>query len=342
MKNEFIHKHVGDGGAATDRFIREEIIERFGNPILNPLEDSNLAPIESSHILVSTDSFVISPLFFPNSNIGALAVSGTVNDLLASGGIPYFLTLSLILSEGFPVGDLRKILDAAKDTADACGVKIIAGDTKTVFLGKNSQPTLFINTTGIGVPIISPEKTFPVSESKAGDHIIITGQIGNHGLAVLSAREGLGFESRVYSDCQPLNNMIIPLIREFKHNIHSMRDPTRGGLAAALVDISQASQLDIFIDYSQIPIQKEVEFGCEMLGIDPLELVNEGKMVIVSNSHFSHEILAFLQLHVPGRESRIIGHLDIPRSSNCRVVLQKEGKKTVVLKKEGLGIPRLC
>ncbi|MCB9284366.1 MAG: hydrogenase expression/formation protein HypE [Lewinellaceae bacterium] len=342
MKGEFIHKNIGDGGGATDRFIREEIIERFGNPILNALEDSNLVPTESSHILVSTDSFVVSPLFFPNSNIGALAISGTVNDILASGGIPHYLTLSLIISEGFPLSDLRKILETAKDTAQECGVKVIAGDTKTVFMGKNAPPTLFINTTGIGIPIISPQTTFPISESKPGDHLIITGQIGNHGLSVLSTREGLGFEARVHSDCQPLSSMIIPLVREFPSDIHSMRDPTRGGLAAALVDISQDAHVDIVIDYSRIPLQKEVEIGCEMLGLDPMELVNEGKMIIVADPDHSHEILTFLQSHDLGKESSIIGYLAIPHSSNSKVILEKNGKKKLIIKKEGIGIPRLC
>ena len=341
MNEDRISQQIGDGGAATDRFINEEIISRFGNPILAPLEDGSHLTLGSQDIIVTTDSFIVNPIFFPQSDIGALAIAGTVNDIVASGGMPRFITLSLIISEGLAVLSLRKILDSAKKVADQAGIQVIAGDTKTLF-ADHRHPSIFINTTGIGVPIVSSEYKFSLSEAKPGDLIIVTGPIGNHGLAVLSAREGLGFEHRVFSDCNPLNGLICPLVEHFHSDIHCLRDPSRGGLTGVLVDIAKSAGVDIEIDYAKIPIQKEVAFGCEMLGIDPMELVNEGKMAIVVKASSATKVVDFLRDHPLGTESAIIGKVKKRKTTDGMVIMKKGIKKISLFKKESAAIPRLC
>lgn len=342
MKKGKITEALGDGAAATERFIKEEIVARFGNPILNPLEDGSLVGIPESHIIVSTDSFIVDPPFYPQSNIGELAISGTVNDILATGGIPRYITMSLILSDDLDWTALHTVLDFMRTTAKKAGVELIAGDTKTIRLSRSTS-FILVNTTGLGVPIISPKYTFPVSNALPDDLIIVTGEVGNHGLAVLSAREGLGFEHRVVSDTQPLNDLLVPLIRQFYPYIHCLRDPSRGGLAGVLVDISTASNVDIVIHYDHIPIQEEVAIGCSMLGMDPIDLVNEGKMVIVASPEGADAILNFLQSHTDGEKSAVIGRVTHPVAPRTgQVILQKENQKKRIIKPEKSGIPRLC
>lgn len=342
MNNNQSAKLIGDGGLATDRFIKEEIIKRFGNPILNELEDSGLVSLQGSKALISTDSFVVSPLFFPNSDIGSLAIAGTINDILSSGGNPTYMTLGLILSEDLELNSLRKILDSIQKMAEDNSIRIIAGDTKSIFLGRNSEPNLFINTTGIGIPILNPHQTYSVANAKPGDNIIVTGEIGNHGISVLSIREGLGFESKVISDCQSLKDLIVPLVEKFHSGIQAMRDPSRGGLTGVIVDIANSSNVDIRIDYSQIPIKREVYFGSEMLGLDPLDLVNEGKMVLVVKPDYASDILDYLRNHPKGQDSAIIGEVRKSESLSKKVILYKDGRRTVLSKNEGIGVPRLC
>lgn len=196
----------GEGGLATLELIKNEILSRFDNPVLNSLEDGCRIPVDSNSLIVSTDSYIVDPIIFPGGDIGKLSVAGTVNDLLASGALPQYLTLSLILADGLEMSDLRQILDSAKATAESAGIKIIAGDTKV--LNSNNQMKMIINTTGFG-RLITDHNDFSVSNAKAGDDIIITGTIGDHSLAVLSIREGLGFENRVFSDCAPLFDLIV-------------------------------------------------------------------------------------------------------------------------------------
>lgn len=328
----------GDGGAATLRFIRDEILTRFGNPILNRLEDGSWVTLAGIQIVVSTDSYIVDPPVFPGGDIGKLAVAGTVNDLLASGAIPYYLTLSLVISEGFPLSTLRHILDSAQHTARSVNVQIVAGDTKV--LSKQASAGIYINTTGLGLPI-RPGSDYAVSNARVGDSVIVTGSVGDHGLAILSVREGLGFEQRVQTDCAPLYDLIIPLINAFD-GIHCLRDPTRGGLNGVLIDIAESSVVDISIDENDVPIKREVRCGCEMLGLDPLNLVNEGKMVIVVAPEQADEIINQLHRHALGRESAIIGTVRRASSSIGRLVLRKEFVEQVVIRHEGQALPRLC
>ena len=328
----------GDGGGVTMKFIRDEILNRFGNPILNVLEDGSWIPLKCEQVVISTDSYIVDPPIFPGGDIGKLAIAGTVNDLLASGALPLYLTLSLILTEGVPLSSLSVILDSAQQTAQAARVQIVAGDTKV--LERQPKTGIYINTTGLGLPM-APRRNYAVSNAMPGDKIIVTGAVGDHGLAVLSAREGLGFETRVQSDCAPLHDLIIPILRVFDA-IHSMRDPTRGGLLGTLIDIAESSTVELLVEREAIPIKSEVRFGCEMLGLDPLSLANEGKMVLVVAPEQADGVLAHLRRHPLGSESALIGEvLRQEFRGNC--VVMKQGRtKRLAMRPAAQSLPRLC
>lgn len=328
----------GDGEAATLRFIREEVLTRFGNPVLNALEDGSWVTLDSVNVVVTTDSYIVDPPVFPGGDIGGLAVAGTVNDLVASGAIPRYLTFSLIMCEGFPLSTLRHILDSAQRTAQSAGVQIVAGDTKV--LGKGASAGICINTTGLGLPV-RPGRDYAVCNARAGDRVIVTGSIGDHGLAVLSLREGLGFEQRVQTDCAPLHELMIPLLDAYD-GIHCLRDPTRGGLSGVLIDIAESSGVDVLVEQDAIPIKREVCFGCEMLGLDPLHLVNEGKMVIVVEPEQASAVLSRLRQHPLGEESTVIGTARKTLSSPGRLILRNGHVERVVVRPEGQALPRLC
>ena len=328
----------GDGGEATLRFIHDEILTRFGNPSLNQLEDGSQISLGNNNVVISTDSYIVDPPLFPGGDIGRLAIAGTVNDLLACGALLHSLTLSLILTEGFPLSTLRQILDSAQYTANSVGAQIVAGDTKV--LPKETRAGIYINTTGLGLPI-STQKTYAVTNAQVGDSIIITGSIGDHSLAVLSAREGLGFEQRLQSDCAPLNEFIIPLLKAFD-GIHALRDPTRGGLSGVLLDITESLAVDVVIDQDLIPLKPEVQFGSEMLGLDPLNLANEGKMVIIAAPTQAGEIITQLRQHPLSKESAIIGTIRQAQSLQGRLILRKSHKEIIIDRPKDHLIPRLC
>ncbi len=337
-ENSIIRLFHGEGGSATLKLIKEEILSRFGNPILNSLEDGCLISADSNNIIISTDSYIVDPIIFPGGDIGKLSIAGTVNDLIAAGAIPQYLTLSLILADGLEMTILRQILDSAKVTADSIGIKVVGGDIKVLKL--NDQIRILINTTGFGIPI-KEGTDFSVSNAQIGDDIILTGTIGDHSLAILSIREGLGFEQRVSSDCAPLSDLIIPLIKKL-NSIHCLRDPTRGGVAGVLCDIAETSSVDLRIEEDKIPIKQEVLFGCEMLGIEPLRLVNEGKMIMVVDSKHTDEILRELRQNKLGIDSRTIGKVCKTTSSLGRVILRNGYKEKILHRLEGEPIPRLC
>ena len=328
----------GTGGVETSRFIQTEILSRFGNPILSSLEDSSWVLDALSPLIITTDSYVVNPPVFPGGDIGKLAISGVINDLLASGAIPKYVTLSLILSEGTPLALVRQALDSISEIARAFNIKIVAGDTKVIEKNLNK---IFINMVGIGTPI-STEKNYSLVNAQPGDKIIVTGTIGDHGFSILSFREGLGFERRVSSDCAPLINMLLPIMKKFK-KIHSMRDPTRGGLLGVLLDIVENSKNDILIDTANIPIRPEVYFGCEMLGLDPLHLVNEGKMVLVVGDEEVLEVLSALRLSNLGQEAAIIGEIKPSGSDQGKLLLRNvNGQIRIAIRPEGVVLPRLC
>jgi hydrogenase expression/formation protein HypE len=327
----------GDGGAVMHRFLSNEILSRFGHSGLKELEDGTWIRMGHVEFILSTDSFVVDPPVFPGGDIGCLAVTGTVNDVLASGGRPRYITLALVITEGFRMDTLRRILDSARATAEEAGVEVVAGDTKVV--PRAGIPQIVINTTGVGFPII-PGQRYEISRARPGDRILLTGSIGDHSLAVLSAREGLGFEQRVVTDCAPLQTLLIPLLTEFT-GIRVLRDPTRGGLAGALVDIAESSMVEVLIEEDAIPVQKEVRFGCEMLGLDPLFLVNEGKMILVVASEQAELALSRLHQHPLGRQSSIIGIVRAG-SPKGRVLLTRGLDERLIVRPEGQPLPKLC
>lgn len=329
----------GAGGAASQRFIKNEILSRFSNPALDPLEDGSWISVDSNNLVVTADSFTIDPPIFPGGNIGHLAVSGIVNDLLASGGHPKHITLTLIISEEFPYETLRLILNSIAQVSKSSGITIIAGDTKII--EKDSlNGGICIHATGIGLPI-NPHKSYSVADVKVGDKIIVTGTIGDHGFAVLSYREGLGFERRVKSDCMPLDGLLIPILK--KHDgIRSMRDPTRGGLVNSLIDFAENSDVDLIVHRDCIPIRPEVDFGCEMLGISPLGLVNEGKMVLAVAEEDAEQVLIDCRKSPGGKNAAIVGEAAPKRLIRGQLFLIENGLKKPIIRPEGLEIPRLC
>jgi hydrogenase expression/formation protein HypE len=338
IESSVINLDHGDGGAATLRFINQEILTRFGNPVLDVLEDGARIPWNTSHVVISTDSYIVDPPVFPGGNIGRLAISGTVNDLVAAGAVPFFFTLSLILTEGFPFTTLRSILESARQTAESAAIYVVAGDTKV--LPSTTGHGIYINTTGLGCPV-RVDRDYAVSGACPGDNIVVTGSVGDHGFAVLSAREGLGFERRVVSDCAPLNELMCPILGTYE-GIRCLRDPTRGGLIGVLTDIAEMSKSDIFVDEKMIPVNKEVRFGCEMLGLDPLLLPSEGRLVIVVAPEQTNEVINQLRRHPLGRGSEIIGMIGGTVSPSGLVYLRKENSERVLIRPEGRSLPRLC
>jgi len=311
----------GSGGRLMHNLIKELILPRFSNPWLDRLSDSAVVNLGERKLAFTTDSFVVQPLFFRGGDIGKLAVSGTINDLVVAGAIPVYLSLSLIIEEGLDYASLVRIVDSISLASRRSKVKIITGDIKVV--EKGACDKLFINTTGIGRSI----RDYKVKDIKVGDKIIITGRIAEHGLSILSQRKKIEFSIDVKSDCASLDNLLVPLIQKNK-SIRFMRDPTRGGIATTLNEIAQAINLGLIIEESKIPVANRIKAASELLGIDPLYIANEGKAILVVDSKSARGILRYLNRHPQGRQAAIIG----------KVVAKPRG---VVLLRTTLGTERI-
>lgn len=336
-KDDIILMGHGGGGLMTGRLIRDLIVKELGNPILDRLDDAACLDIPEREIVFTTDSYVIDPIFFPGGNIGGLAVCGTVNDLVMQGAEPRYLSLGLIIQEGLPLSDLEKIVYAIRDVAVQVGVQVVTGDTK-VIEGRDEQGGLFINTSGIGV--LMPGVDVSVSNAKDGDVIIVTGTIGDHGVAIMNEREGLGLQSSLVSDVAPLWGMIKRLLEDASL-VHCLRDPTRGGVAAAFCDIAQSSSCGIRVYEKSLPIKKEVKGSCGLLGLDPLNVANEGKAVIVCPGEKKDYVLDLIKSHELGRDACVIG--EVVRSPAGRVVLvTRAGGERIVDVPAGEDLPRIC
>jgi len=331
----------GSGGIAMRNLIDAIFIETFNNPLLAPLEDQarlDLASLASlgDRLALTTDSYVVDPLFFPGSDIGALAVNGTVNDLAVSGAIPLYLTCSVILEEGLPIETLRKVARSMQAAAVEAGVQIVTGDTKVVPRGAADK--LFINTAGIGVirENISPE----AKNIQPDDLILVNGYLGNHVAAIFVAREDLAMTTTIESDCQPLNGLIEAILQVCPE-VRAMRDATRGGLATVLNEFAQIAGVGIRINEDVLPIQAEVAGLCELLGLDPLYLANEGKLVLVVPRSGAEIVLQTMQNHPLGKESQIIGEVI---SSPPGIVLLKTafGTERILDMLSGDQLPRIC
>src|SRR5262245_1467151 len=294
----------GSGGKLTHQLIQKMILPAFRNPLLEAQHDGAVFPIGATRVAFSTDSYVVNPIFFPGGNIGDLAVNGTVNDLAMCGARPQYLSASLIIEEGLPMNDLWRIVCSMKDAADAAGVILVTGDTKVVDRGKGDK--VFINTSGIGE--IPPGVDIDPKLAKAGDAIICSGPIASHGMAIMSVREGLEFETPIQSDTAPLNGLVHGMMAA-SNAIHVLRDPTRGGVASALNEIAESAGVGIVIEESAIPVSSEVQGACEILGLDPLYVANEGKLIAFVGRQDADRVLAAMRVHHLGREAAIIGEV---------------------------------
>lgn len=302
-ENNYITLAHGGGGKQSNKLISEIILQELGNPKLNELHDGAILNMEGP-LAFSTDSFVVQPLFFPGGDIGDLAINGTVNDLVCCGALPKYISLGLILEEGLEIDILRKIIQSIAKAAKQAGVHIVTGDTKVVEKGKGDQ--IFINTSGIGT--ILPELKIGASNIAPGDKIILSGTLADHGVAVMSSRQGLSYETTIQSDTAPLYELLLK-VTEVTQSIKMMRDPTRGGLASALNEIALASGKAITIWEKEIPVREEVRGLCEILGLDPLYIANEGKILFFVPSDEADKVVAALQSHPNGKNAAIIGEV---------------------------------
>jgi hydrogenase expression/formation protein HypE len=292
----------GSGGKLTARLVEQVILPALRNPLLEPLEDQAHLDVGGARVLFTTDSYVVTPLFFPGGDIGELAVNGTVNDLAVGGARPLFLSLSFILEEGLPLADLERVLASVRRAADAAGVLVVTGDTKVVNRGKGDK--LFVNTSGLGVPL--PGAGPSSARVAPGDVVLLSGTVGDHGVAILSQREGLAFGGELASDTAPLHGLVAALL-EACPGVHAMRDPTRGGVAATLVEIATRRRLGVEVDERAVPVRDAVRGACELLGLDPLHVANEGKLVAFVAEEHADRALEALRAHPLGRDAARIG-----------------------------------
>lgn len=326
----------GSGGRASQRLINEVFLGNFDNEILRRMDDAASLPAAGARLAVSVDGFTVSPIFFPGGDIGELAVYGTVNDVSMAGAKPVYLTAAFIIEEGMPLADLEAI---ARSMAAACsrsGVQIVTGDTKVVPKGACDQ--IFITTTGMGEIYADPQ---PGGKSaKPDDAILVSGSIGDHGLAVMAARNDLGFLSDAVSDCAPLNHMVEALIRE-TGDIHVVRDPTRGGLATTLNEIAEQSGVCMEVEEAAIPVTASVREGCGLLGLDPLYLANEGKLVCILPLEKAQAALAVMRRFEEGQKAALIGKVTQRRPGQVIIQTRMGGERFAGML-EGMPLPRIC
>jgi hydrogenase expression/formation protein HypE len=334
MEDRILLAH-GSGGKLAHDLIEKSFVPVLDNPLLAPLDDSAVFKM-SGRLAFTTDSYVVNPIFFPGGDIGKLSVCGTVNDLSMSGATPLYLSLAFIIEEGLPLKDLERVIDSIKTTAEDADVKIITGDTKVVERG--SADKLFINTAGIGKILEGVD--ISGSNAKPGDKVILSGTIGDHGIAVLSQRQGLSFGTKLESDCAPLGKMVAEMLKS-SHNIHSLRDPTRGGLATTLNELAKQSKVGIRIEESKIPVRDEVAGACEMLGLDPLYIANEGKLIAIVSPEDADKILTAMKRNRYGKNAVVIG--EVIAEHPGRVVMKTSlGSSRIVDMLVGEPLPRIC
>lgn len=335
MKERILLAH-GSGGRLAHQLTEEVFLPAFGNACLAPLEDAAVFPVSPGRLAMTTDSFVVKPLFFPGGDIGRLAVCGTVNDLAVSGARPLYLSAGFILEEGLPLEVLRQVVASMAAAAAEAGVQVVTGDTKVVEKGKADG--LYINTAGIG--LVEGEEELGARRLEPGDRIIVSGSIGQHGIAVLAAREGLELKPEVRSDVAPLNEMLGTLRRTVP-GIKAMRDPTRGGLATTLNEWALTAGVTIRIKEERLRILPQVKGACDLFGFDPLYLANEGKSVIAVSPEKAEEALQVLREHPHGREAEIIGTVTAERPGT--VILETAiGGERLLDMLAGEQLPRIC
>ena len=331
----------GSGGRMTLDLIRSTFQKYFQNSILLRGNDFADLPIEAEYknyrIIVSTDGHIVNPIFYPGGDIGRLAISGTVNDISMSGAIPKYITASFIIEEGFSISELERIAASMQQAAEEAGVLIVAGDTKVAEKGKADK--VFISTAGIG--FADPNLRIGGEFAQPGDMVIISGSIGDHGIAVLAARNELGFRTTIESDVAPLNHLIQDVLKQAP-DIHVLRDPTRGGLATSLNEIAVQSGNSIELIENAIPVKQEVRSACEMLGFDPMYIANEGKLIIILPSEQTESALHALHAHPLGRDAVIIGSVRAPNGTPRVTIKTIIGGTRIVDMLSGEMLPRIC
>lgn len=336
-ENKILLSH-GDGGIKTGELINNLIIKYFDNQVLSRLEDSAvISGIGNHKIAYTTDSFIVKPIFFPGGDIGKLSICGTINDLSASGAVPAVLSMGLIIEEGFELNLLEKILESAAKILKESNTSIVTGDTKVV--EKNGMDKIFINSSGIG--FIKDNVDISPARIKPGDKIIINGSIAEHGIAVLSSRPEFSFKTNIISDCAPLNGLVEDIIG-ISGKIHALRDATRGGIATVLTEMSQRSQTSFDIFEDKIPVKREARSFCEFLGLDPLYIANEGKMVIFVDPADADKVMDIMKKNKYGRDSCIIGEVT-QKKQNCSVFYKtKIGTTRILDRFYSEQLPRIC
>jgi hydrogenase expression/formation protein HypE len=326
----------GSGGKLSADLMRSVFMPAYANATLERMDDQAIVSLNRDRIAFTTDSFVVKPLFFRGGDIGSLAVHGTVNDLAMGGAIPMFLSAAFIIEEGFPIESLHRIASSLGRAADACGVQVVTGDTKVV--DKGSGDGVFINTTGLG--LVPEGISFSANQARPGDAVILSGSIGEHGIAILAEREGLEFDTPVESDSAPLHNLVREMLAVTR-SIRVLRDPTRGGLSSTLNEIAQQSRVGIRIEERKIPIREDVHGACEMLGLDPLYVANEGKLVAIVAAEVADLLVDAMRLNPLGKQAQIIGTVTDanPGWVGIRTGL---GTSRVVDMLSGDQLPRIC
>ncbi len=341
----FEHKQIvlghGSGGKLTAELIDKVFRAAFTNPILDKLDDQAVVQVNGTRLAFTTDSFVVTPIFFPGGDIGRLAINGTVNDLAMSGARPLYLAAAFILEEGLAADDLRRVVESMRDAANEAGVLLVTGDTKVVNRGKGDQ--VFITTTGLGV--IDRLVEISADRARPGDKIILSGFIGDHGMAIMSQRENLEFEGAIQSDCAPLHGLVNVMLEVTGNDggptIHCLRDPTRGGVATTLNEIAGQSRVGMLLQERDIPVRETVQGACEILGLDPLYVANEGKLVGIVAAEAADEIVRRMRQHPLGGEAAVIGEVV---ADHAGMVLMKTeiGGTRVLDVMFGEQLPRIC
>ena len=330
----------GSGGTLTADLIQHLFLPAFQNPVLAEMEDQAVVRLEegnpSPRIAITTDSYVVRPLFFPGGDIGQLAVYGTVNDLAVGGARPLFLTAAFILEEGLLLEDLQRIVHSMREACRTVGIQLVTGDTKVVDRGKGDKA--FITTTGVG--IVPEDCQLSMNQAQPGDRILVSGTIGDHGMAITSVREGLEFETELKSDVAPLHELTQVMLSACP-SLRWMRDPTRGGVASVLNELVEGRSIGAQLDESSLPIRPEVQAACEMLGLDPLYVANEGKLIAIVSAEESDSLLKVLRAHPLGENAACIGNIvaDRPGLVTLRSTL---GGERMVTRLMGEQLPRIC
>lgn len=337
MSEKTILLDHGSGGLASQELISDLFLKHLDNPILNSLEDSAILENPGGRLAFTTDSYVVDPIFFPGGDIGKLAVHGTINDLAMRGATPHALSLGLILEEGLLLSDLEKIIISIAEACNDAGVHIVTGDTKVVPRGKGDK--IFINTSGVG--FVPDGIDISSKYAKEGDVVILSGTMGDHGITIMTRRAGIAVQGDLKSDTMALHKLVSKLLDELPGAVHTLRDPTRGGVASTLNEIAENSGLSIELNDQDLPVRPQVNAACELLGLEPLYLANEGKCLVIVPSDKANKALAIMHETPEGKEAAIIGKLVAGKAG--RVVINTPvGGARVVTPLHGMPLPRIC